>query len=120
MLRALWWFVPDELLAIVLVLMGGGVMLGLVKLRTALTLLGFLLLLPFMDPIARAVFDLLPGWLVLLIVVALVLAMFRAAMIVLIGQGATDHMMGGLAAQGVRVTSRLVFWPVRAVFRRLM
>ena len=107
--NALWWFVPDA--ALPLILIGGAflVMLGLVRPgRLLLFVLGFALL-PMLGPVIEAVFELLPWWVTLLVMAGVAISMMRAAATLLLGPGAADHMVGTLAAGAVGGLLRAIF-----------
>ena len=68
-LGILWMLLPDE--ALVLVVLGAAlaVLLGLVAARSLVRLLGLLLLLPFLGPLAEWLFSELPPWVGLAVLV---------------------------------------------------
>jgi len=110
-------FLPDSALPLALVVGAFLVILGLTSARRVLGLVIGLALLPLLFPLFDRVFELLPWWVNVLVVLAIGLLLFRAISSLLIGQRAADHMTGNLAADVVRGVLRLLTWPVRALAR---
>jgi hypothetical protein len=118
-LRSLLFWLPDE--AAVLVVSGIGIALitGIVNKQAAFRAVGLLCLYLALSPFIGALVDLIPAiWLVPIVVIAAV-STLRALIGVLIGQGATDHMVGSLAASAVRAVLVCFFLPVRLMFALL-
>jgi hypothetical protein len=123
MMTLLAWL-PNEFMVLGIVLIGLGLMVGLITLRRAAALLGFVVLLlvtgPFVDSFLGTLFALAPWWLLTLLGIVLVFSLLGALSRLLIGRGAADHMVGTLAADGVRFGFRmacgLVAMPFRLVF----
>jgi hypothetical protein len=116
-------WLPNEFMVLGIVLIGFGVMFGLLTLRRAATLLGFVFLLmvtgPFVDSLVDAFFALAPWWLLLLLGILVVFSLLGALSRFLIGREATGHLVGTLAADVVRFGFRTVFGLVALVFRLL-
>jgi hypothetical protein len=105
----------------VLVIMGIGLalMVGIINLRRALSLVGGVVLLLVLSPFVESLIGSLPWWITSLLVVMLGLSLLRAVSNALIGRGASDHMVGNLAADVVRGGFRLLIWSIAAPFRAL-
>jgi hypothetical protein len=98
----LWALIPDEALVLVIVVIGLGLMLGIIRSRTAASMIGGLVLLVLLGPFIEALFAALPWWLTLLLLVFVILSLLRAFSSLLLGSRASDHMVGILAADAVR------------------
>jgi len=122
MITLLAWL-PSEFMGLCIVLIGFGLMVGLLTLRRAAALLGFVFLLivtgPFVDSLLDTLFALAPWWLLLLLGIMLVFSLLGALSRMLIGRRAADHMVGTLAADVVRFGFRMAFGLVTLPFRLL-
>lgn len=127
MMTLLAWL-PNEFIVLGIVLIGFGLMVGLINGRRAAALLGFVFLLmvsgPFVDSLLDTLFDLAPWWLLLLLGIMLVFLLLGAVFSLLgalsrliIGRGATNEMVGSLAADVVRFGFRMAFGVVALPFR---
>jgi hypothetical protein len=114
-MRTLWLWLPDEALVLVIAAIGLALMVRLISGRAAATLLGTIVLLVLAGPFVEALFEVLPAWVSLLILLALAIWVLRALAGLLIGQRAADHMVGILAADVVRILFALMFLPFRIV-----
>jgi hypothetical protein len=112
-MQLLWFFLPDEALVLVIAGIGLLLMLRVISGRAALGLLGAVVLLLLASPFIDALMDALPGWLVLLLLAAILLWLFRVACGLFLGQRAADHMVGILAADTARLFFRLLLLPFR-------
>ncbi len=122
MMTLLTWL-PNEFMVLGIVLIGFGLMVGLITLRRAAALLGFVIVLmvtgPFVDALLDTIHDLVPWWLLLPLGVLLVFSLLGALSRMLIGRRAADHMVGTLAADVVRFGFRMLFGLVALPFRLL-
>lgn len=119
--KIIWWLLPDELLPLVVVGVALMVMVRVIRLSTAIGILFVLMVLPMLlAPVIEAVMAELPFWLVLLICAALALFLLRGLVALLLGDGATDHLVGNLATDCVHGFGRLCLLPFKmlgAAFR---
>jgi hypothetical protein len=119
----LWVLLPDEALPLLLVGAAVAVMLGLLRPRALVGLLGLCLLLPVIGAGLEVLLGQLPAWVSLLVLVGLGLALLRGLAALLIGTRAADTMVGTLAADVVRLVVMAVFglpirlarWAIRLV-----
>jgi hypothetical protein len=122
MMTLLAWL-PNEFMVLGIVLIGFGLMVGLLTLRRAAALLGFVVLLmvtgPFVDSLLDTLFALAPWWLLLLLGILMVFSLLGAVSRMLIGRRAADHMVGTLAADVVRFGFKMAFGLVALPFRLL-
>lgn len=120
MLNWILAFLPDQ--AMVLVIMGIGLvlMLGIINLRRALSLVGGLMLLLVLSPFVESLIGSLPWWITIFLIVMIGLSLLRTISSALIGRGASDEMVGTLAADVVRGGFRLLIWSIAAPFRVLI
>lgn len=112
----LLFFLPDEALLFIAVVVGIAVVAGVVRPRVLLAVFLLLLISPLLGPLFELALEAMPFWLVLLIGAAAAMALLRAVFVILIGRHATDEMVGNLAASAVKGLFRLTFAPVRWVF----
>ena len=115
----LWSLLPVSALPLVIIGVGLASIVGIVKPRGAMAILGGVILTILLAPFFDAVFDLLPWWLCLLLTVAFFVSILRAGIQLLLGPRATDHMVGALATDVVRMCIRAVFFPLRLLGRMI-
>jgi len=121
-MNTLWWLLPDEAMPLVIVGIGLALIVGLVRGRTGLGLLGMVVLVLLAGPFIDALLDTLPGWVILLLVLFVALALFRGVLSLLLGERAAGHAIGILAADVIRLCFGLLFLPFRILwwaFRRV-
>lgn len=122
MMTLLAWL-PNEFMVLGIVLIGFGLIVGLLTLRRAAALLGFIVLLmvsgPFVDSLLDTLLDLAPWWLLLLLGILLVFSLLGALSRMLIGRKASDHMVGTLAADVVRFGFKALLGLAALPFRLL-
>lgn len=116
-MNLLWALIPDQALILVIAAIAIGLMLRIVSRRGAMALLGSIILMLLLEPLIQAIFDLLPWWLVLLILGFFVMSMVRSLFSTLLGTRATDHMVGILAADLVRSSLSAFFRFLTMPFR---
>jgi hypothetical protein len=121
----LWALIPDEALILVIAAIGIGLILRIISGRTAVSLIGGIALMVLLAPFVEALFASLPWWLTLLLFAGLVLSVLRGLSSVVLGERASDHMVGTLASDVVRFCFvgffQLLFMPFRLIgwlFRR--
>ena len=115
----LWMFLPDEAMPLIIALIGLGLMVGLLRLRSAGQLLGGLVLMLLLTPFIESFVSSLPPWVNLLLLVWIGWAMIQAAIRFILGPMAAGHMVGILAADVVRFGFRAVFFVLALPFRAL-
>ena len=115
----LWTLLPDEALILVIAAIGIGLLLGILSGRKALSLIGGIALMVILAPFVEALFASLPLWLMLLLFVGLVLSFLRGLSSAVLGDRASDHMVGTLAADIVRFcfvgSFKLLLMPFRII-----
>lgn len=118
-MRNLILFVPPELAA--LLIAGAGLAMILGARALAGSLFGVAMALVFLPVLLAPLFDALPAWLLIGLLVFFSLGLIRAMSNVLIGKNSTDHMVGILAADAARFAVlapfRLIAWVIRALLR---
>lgn len=111
---------PPETYVILIMLAGIALMLGARRVAAAIGIAVACGI--FLPVIIEPFLNLMPLWLLILGGIVVGLAMLRAISSVLIGERSTDHMVGALAADGVKAVLRALFWPlvwlIRTIFRR--
>lgn len=119
-MRNLILFMPTEL--VVFMIIGAGLAMIVGARSLAATLLGIAMAIIFLPVLLAPLFDALPGWLLVVLLVFFALGMLRALFEMTIGKNSTDHMVGILAADVVRAALlapfRLFGWVLRALLRR--
>lgn len=116
---------PQEALAPLLALAGILMIVGLKRLAGTLILFVLLFVLgmaflPAFEPFIDAIVAQLPDWALVLLVVGFGLAVLRAVAALFLGQRASDHMVGTLAADVVRLVLLLPFRGFRTLLRFLI
>jgi len=106
----MWLFLPDEALVLVIALIGLGLMAGLLRPRSAGQLLGGIVLMLLLTPFAESLVAWLPGWVTLVLLAGIALAVIRGFFRLVLGSRAADNMVGSLAADVVRTAFRGVFF----------
>ncbi len=107
-MRALWLWLPEEALTLVIVGVGFALMLRVIRGRTALGVLGVVALLLLLGPFVEALIETLPLWLILLLGIWFLLATGRALLALFIGRRAADEAVGSLAASAIGSLFRLL------------
>lgn len=119
----LWMLLPDGALLLAVVAIGLATILGLLRGGAAFSLLGvvllFALLGPFVEGIVEGVAGTLPPWMSLVLLVVIGLALLRGVAALVLGRRASDHMVGILAADLVRMAIVLSLFPFRLLARIL-
>lgn len=118
-MSGLLWWLPDEALPLVIALVGLALMLGLIRIRTALTALLTVLLLVALTPLLDAFLAMLPGWLLLVLVLLAGLSLLRGVLELTLGRQAAAGALGNLAADAIRWSLRLLFGLFILPFRAL-
>jgi hypothetical protein len=118
-MRTLWLWLPDEALALVIIGIGLALIIGLIRGRAAMGLLGTVVLVLLAGPFIDALLDTLPGWMLFLLLLFVAVALFRGALSLLLGARAADEAVGNLAADVIRVGFRLLFLLLFLPFRIL-
>ena len=119
-MRNLILFMPPEL--VVFMIIGAGLAMIVGARSLAATLLGIAMAIIFLPVLLAPLFDALPGWLLVILLIFFALGMLRALFEMTIGKHSTDHMVGILAADVVRAALlapfRLIGWALRALLLR--
>lgn len=115
-----WWFIPIEALSLIILCMGVLVLFRIVRASRLVFPVISLLMLPVIGPLLEALFDLLPLWVVLSVLLILAISVFRGVAACFIGERAADEMTGALAADVVRGTVRLSWRASLSVLRGLV
>jgi len=110
---------PDEAMVLVIAGIGLALMFGFIRGRAAMALLGTVILTLLAGPFIDALLDTLPGWVILLLLLFVVLALFRGVLSLFLGERAAAHAAGILAADVIRAGFRLLFLLLLLPFRIL-
>ena len=111
--------VPDEAIVLIIVLIGFALMCGFISGRRASGVIGGIVLLLILSPFIASLLDALPAWLLLGLLIAFGMSLLRAVSNFVIGRGATNEMVGTLAADVVRLCFRAIFFTIALPFRVL-
>jgi len=87
-------FLPDNALALVMMVIAIGLMIGIISRRLAFGYVGMIILYATFAPFIDSIFELLPPWLLLIIMFAFIFGIGRALLNLLFGMRATDHFVG--------------------------
>jgi hypothetical protein len=112
-------FLPDEAIPLLFVGTGIAMTIGLVSRGAAFGFLGMLILWLLLSPFIPAVMDLLPRWVLGLLLLVVGISVMRAVSALFIGQHASNVMTGNLAADVVRFLFRVVFFFPVLIIRTL-
>jgi hypothetical protein len=119
-MRNLILLVPQEL--VVFMIVGAGLAMIVGARRFAAGLLGAAFAVIFLPVLLAPLFDLLSGWLLVILLVFFAMGMLRTLFEMTIGRQSTDHMVGTLAADVVRsmllAPFRMIGWLFRLLLRR--
>lgn len=118
-MRNLWLFLPDDAMPLLLVGVGLALLLGFIRPRQALGLVLGIVLVLLAGPLLDALFQALPLWLLILVLVWLGLYLFRSLLAIFIGERAAAEAVGSLAADVIRFGFRLLFLPARILWRAM-
>jgi hypothetical protein len=113
----LWAIVPDAALPLLFLL--AGLMLVLGFRRMALGLLLSLILMALLSPLIESLFSALPLWISTLLLIVIGFWLLRGVVSLILGARATDHVVGILAADVIRMIFRMMFWPLRLLTEML-
>jgi hypothetical protein len=111
----LWMLLPDELLPLFIVGIGLAVILRILRVKAAMAILGGLLLSFILSPFVDAIFDYLPAWVSVLVILCIGLVILRGLISLLIGRRAAEHMVGSLAAELVKGIFSLLLLPFKII-----
>jgi hypothetical protein len=122
-MEELLFWLPDSFMVIGIVVIAFGLMFGTISFRRAISLLGLVVLLLVSSPFVDALFDYLwrvtPIWLLVPAILLCFLAILRFLVRLVLGERATDEMVGNLAASVVRGIFRGLFriltFPIRVL-----
>ena len=118
-MRWLLTLLPDQAMVLVIMLIGLALMCGIASARRAFRMIGSIILFLLLSPFIGTLVDALPGWLLLGLIFVLGMSLLRAVSNFVIGRGATNEMVGNLAADLVRFGLRSVFFVLTLPFRAL-
>ena len=118
-MRTLWLWLPDEAMLLVIAGVGLAMMFGFIRGRAAMGLLGTVLLVLLAGPFIDALLDTLPGWMLLLLLLWVGVALFRWVLSLILGARPADEAVGSLAADVIRAGFRLLFLLLCLPFRIL-
>ena len=96
MLELLLAFMPDEALPVIIVGLGFALILGIISRSVVFSILGTIILFALLSPFIDALFDSLPLWLLLLIMLIVGFTLLKFVMTTLFGKEATGHVLGQL------------------------
>jgi len=113
----LWLFLPDEAMVLVIALIGLGLIVGVLRPRSAGQLLGGIVLMLILSPFIESLLSSLPWWINVLLLVGMAWAIIRGLSRFVLGARAADHMIGILAADVVRGIFRAVRVALTLPFR---
>jgi len=108
----LLWFMPDELLVVVVILAAIGLIVGVRRDRVG-GLLASIVLLLLIGPFVEALFVSLPLWVSLVVLLLMGLALVRWFLEMTLGKEAAGHVLGTFVVKGIGGTLRLALLPLR-------
>lgn len=87
-------FLSESFLLILMVLVGIGLIVGIFSRQRAFGFIKIIVLFALLSPFLYAIFDQLPLWVLILIMVGLIFSIARFFLNALFGKGATDQFVG--------------------------
>lgn len=112
----LWMFLPDEVLPLIIAGIGISLIVGVINRQAAFRLLGILFLSVLLAPFIEGFVSGLPLILILLLLAIIGLSMIKGVSAMLIGKEATDHVVGNLATEFIKLLLKLIFLPFRLIW----
>lgn len=90
----LFMLLPDDALILVIIVISIGLIVGIFSKKVAFGYVGMIVVFAMLSPFIDALFDILPLWLVLLILTIFLFGIARAGLNMLFGRRATDTFIG--------------------------
>lgn len=112
-------WMPEEAYPVILVFIGIALIIGLINRQKAFALVGLIILFALLGPFISRLFDSLPLWITLLLIVVLFLILARAVLNLLFGRRATDHFVGELMFAVFLMPFRFLAYMFRPRRRRI-
>jgi hypothetical protein len=101
--------IPDQALILVIAAIALGLILRIISPKYAASIVGAIVLMLLMEPFVDALFAALPWWVTLLVTGFFLASLLRGLFNLTLGARATDHMVGILAADVVRLSLAGIF-----------
>lgn len=114
-MNALWWLLPDSCLPVLVVLVALGMIVGIVRRRSAASILGTILLVLLVGPFIEALFTSLPLWITLAVLFVMGVTLLRVVLEKLLGEHAAGYLLATALVRGVPALFRLALLPVRGL-----
>ena len=90
----LFALLPDNALVLVIMAIGIGLIIGIFSRKAAFGYMGMIILYALLSPFIDSLFDILPLWLVLLLLVVFILGILRVGLNIFFGKRSTDYFVG--------------------------
>ena len=116
-MRLLWLLMPDSALPLVIVGVALLLIVGVLSRGRAVSMIGALVAYLIFVPFSGVILAMFPWWVSPLLLVGFVMSVVRAASGLLLGDRASDHMVGILAADVVRGLFKAFLFPFRLLAR---
>jgi hypothetical protein len=116
-MRLIWLLLPDSAIPLLIVGVGLLLIVGVLSRGRAISIIGGLLAYLIFAPFAGVLLALFPWWVSPLLLVVFVMSVLRAASALFLGERASDHMVGILAACVVMGTFKAFLFPFRLLAR---
>lgn len=113
MFELLLAFLPDQAYPAIIAGLGLALILGIVSRSFVFSILGTIILFALLSPFIDALFDSLPLWLLLLIMLIVGFSLLRFVMSTLFGKEATGHILGALLITLFAMPFRLLGYLIR-------
>jgi hypothetical protein len=99
--------------------LGLALIVGLVRPKSAASIIGSIILVLLTGPFIEAIIALLPMWVVLIALFLMLLRVVRSLVTTMLGKGAADHMIGALATEFVKLVCSIMLMPLKLLFHLL-
>lgn len=114
-MTVLYWLLPDEFLPVLVVVCGIGLVVGLLRPRSAGAIVGTVVLILLIGPFVESLFAALPLWVSLAVLSVFVLSISRRLLGSLLGEHAAGHVIGTLFLWSLKTLFKVAWLPVRGV-----
>jgi hypothetical protein len=116
-MRLLWLLLPDSAIPVLIVGVALLLIVGVLSRGRAIGIIGALLAYLIFAPFVGLLLAMFPWWVSPLLLVVFVMSVLRAASDLLLGERASGHMVGILAAGVVRGIFKTLLFPFRLLAR---
>ena len=111
-------FLPDEFFILIIAGLAFLVMFQIVSIGRALGIIFLLGIIIALTPIISSLMEVLPIWVLILILFCFIFAMIRFVSGALLGKGVSDHVIGSIVHDLFLIPFRIIRWFIQIIARR--